>query len=194
MFNDTSSPLALFLTRRSAKARDLVTPGPDDAQLAQIIAAGSRVPDHGKLAPWRFVEIPADQRAAFADVLTDAYRAERPDAGRLEIQAMVDFAHSAPCLVALLSTPVLPHKIPLWEQQLSCGAAAMQMLNAAHALGYAGNWLTGWPATSTAVAHALGATGAEDRIAGFIFIGSASRQLEERPRPETAQIWHKWHG
>lgn len=192
MFNDTSSPLSLLLTRRSGKARSMVAPGPDAAQMATIIAAATRVPDHGKLAPWRLVHVSQQRRAAFAAMLSEAYRAENPGAGRLEIEAMERFAHQAPELVILLSTPVCGSKIPLWEQRLSAGAVAMQLLNAAHASGFVGNWLTGWPAFSPAVAAALGADGAEDRIAGFFFIGSPEQSLEERPRPDMSDIFVHW--
>lgn len=192
MFNDLSSPLALLSTRRSGKARDMVAPGPDAAQLQQILAIAARVPDHGKLAPWRFVIIDADQRRAFGAMLTAAYLSEKPDAGRLEQEAMVQFAEQAPTMVALLSTPVLSSKIPLWEQQLSAGSVAMQLLNAVHASGFVGNWLTGWPSTSAAVAAQLGATGTEDRIAGFLFIGTPSRPLDERPRPILSDIVTHW--
>lgn len=194
MFNDHSSPLALLRSRRSGKARDMVTPGPSPEQLNDIIAIASRVPDHGKLAPWRFVVIPPDRRDAFAAMLVDAYRAARPEAGRLEIEAMDAFPRQAPVMIALLSAPAQPSKIPLWEQQLSVGAAAMQLLNAAHAHGFVANWLTGWASESAAVARALGATPPEDRIAGFFFIGSPAKPLEERPRPELAQIMRSWDG
>lgn len=190
MFNDASTPAALLATRRSGKARDMAPPGPDAAELEAILGAAMRVPDHGKLNPWRFVLI--EDRDAFAHVLTSAYRAEKPAAGRLEIEAMENFARAAPCLIALLSTPVQPHKIPLWEQQLSMGAAAMQLMNAAHAHGFVANWLTGWPAYNDDVRAALGGHGAEDRIAGYVFIGSPLRALEERPRPDPAAVVRRW--
>ncbi len=192
-FNDLSSPLALLATRRSGKARDMAAPGPDAAALAAILAAATRVPDHGKLAPWRLVVIAPDERTAFGAMLVAAYRAERPEAGRLEVEAMEQFARQAPVMLALLSTPVASSKIPLWEQQMSAGAVAMQLLNAAHAAGFVGNWLTGWPATSSAVLESLGGTGDEDRIVGFFFFGTATKPLEERPRPEMADILHNWH-
>ena len=87
MFNDTSSPLSLFLSRRSGKPRDMVSPGPDTTQMDAILAAATRVPDHGKLAPWRFVTVGADQRDALSALLVEAYRAEKPDAGKLELDA-----------------------------------------------------------------------------------------------------------
>lgn len=194
MFNDTSSPLALLRSRRSGKARDMIAPGPSPEQLADIVATAARVPDHGKLAPWRFVVIAPEQRDSFAAMLVDAYRAARPEAGRLEIEAMDAFPRQAPVMIALLSTPIQPHKIPLWEQQLSVGAAAMQLLNAAHAHGFVANWLTGWAAESEAVARAMGAVVPKDRVAGFFFIGSPAKPLEERPRPELAQVMQQWDG
>ena len=190
MFNDTSSPLALLATRRSGKPRDLVAPGPDDAQLATILEIAARTPDHGKLAPWRFVVVPADRRAALSDLITTAYRAERPQAARLEIEALDQFARQAPTLVVVLSAPKVESHIPLWEQELSAGAACMNLLQAVHASGFAGGWLTGWPAYSESVRDAFGA--APEKIAGFVFIGTPSRPLEERPRPESDKIVRYW--
>lgn len=190
MFNDTSSAQALLRTRRSGKPRDMIAPGPDAAQLRTILSAAIRVPDHGKLAPWRFVVVRSDQRPALAKLIVDAYLAEKPDAGRLEIETMEQFAHQAPSLVVALSAPVTESKIPLWEQQLSTGAAIMNLLTAAHALDFVGGWLTGWPSYSEAVRDAFGT--ADDRIAGFIFLGTPSRPLEERPRPDYADIVREW--
>ena len=190
MFNDTTTPISLLLSRRSGKPRDMIAPGPDAAQLETILTAVSRVPDHGKLAPWRFVTVAADQRDALADLLVSAYQAEKPEAGKLELDAMVQFAHQAPSLVVVLSSPVAGSKIPLWEQELSTGAACMQLLNAAHALGFVGGWLTGWPTYSARVRDAFG-TG-DERIAGFVFLGSPSKALEERPRPNLSDVVRAW--
>jgi nitroreductase len=189
LFNDTSSPITLLHTRRSGKPRDMVAPGPDTTQLRAILEAAIRVPDHGKLAPWRFVVVGHDQRKALATLLTTAYRAEKPDAGRLEIEAMEQFAYQAPTLVVALSAPV-ETKIPRWEQELSVGAACMNLLNATHALGFVGGWLTGWPAYNEDVRNAFGK--ADERIAGFIFIGSPARDLEERPRPDFDTVVTPW--
>lgn len=190
MFNDTTTPISLLLSRRSGKPRDMIAPGPDAAQLETILTAASRVPDHGKLAPWRFVTVAADQRDALADLLVSAYQTEKPEAGKLELDAMVQFAHQAPSLVVVLSSPVAGSKIPLWEQELSTGAACMQLLNAAHALGFVGGWLTGWPTYSARVRDAFG-TG-DERIAGFVFLGSPSKALEERPRPNLSDVVRAW--
>ncbi|WP_188064880.1 nitroreductase [Sphingobium sp. KCTC 72723] len=190
MFNDTSSPLALLQTRRSGKPRDLIAPGPDDAQLRQILEVALRTPDHGKLAPWRFVVVPQDRRAALAELLERAYRAEKPDAGRLEIEAMHQFAHQAPTLVVAIAAPVAGSKIPVWEQELSVGAAIMNLLHGTHALGFAGGWLTGWPSYNEDVRAAF--AGAGERIAGFVFIGTPGRAQEERPRPDYDAIVSTW--
>lgn len=192
MFNDRSTPLSLLSTRRSGKPRDLAAPGPDAAQLQQILEIAARTPDHGKLAPWRFVIVPTDKRAVLAQTITDAYRAERPQAARLEIEALEQFATQAPALVVVLSSPKIDSHIPLWEQQLSAGAACMNLLHAAHALGFAGGWLTGWSAYSDAVRDAFGAE--PERIAGYLFLGTPGKQLEERPRPDPQKIISTWQG
>ena len=191
MFNDRTTPLSLLRTRRSARPRDLAEPGPDAGQLREMIAIAARSPDHGKLAPWRFVHVPKDRRGAFGDMLEAAYRAGKPDAGRLEIEAAHIFARQAPELVVMLSSPKESAKIPLWEQELSCGAAAMNLLHAAHAMGFAGGWVTGWAAYSEHVLHALGAR-APERVAGFIFLGTPAAELEERLRPELDDIVSAW--
>ena len=191
MFNDTSSLLAYLGTRRSARPRDLVEPGPDAAQLREILAIAARTPDHGKLAPWRFVHVPKESRHAFCAMLEGSYRAERAEPGRLEIEAVQRFAHQAPELVVVFSSPVESAKIPAWEQELSCGAACMNLLHAAHAAGFAGGWVTGWMAYSPKVREALGARPSE-RIAGFFFLGTPGGPLEERPRPALDDVVSAW--
>jgi nitroreductase len=190
MFNDASTPLSLLRTRRSGKPRDLIAPGPDEDQLRAMLHVALRTPDHGKLAPWRFVIVPIDKRDSLAELLQTAYRAEKPNAGRLELEAMQQFAHQAPTLVVALSAPVPGSKIPAWEQELSAGAAIMNLLHAAHAMGFAGGWLTGWPAYNEDVRAAFAQ--ADERIAGFVFIGTPGKLQEERPRPEYDNIVSIW--
>ena len=189
-FNDTSTPLSLLATRRSGKPRDLIAPGPDAAQLADILQIAARTPDHGKIAPWRFVIVDQAARDALAEVIIHAYRAERPQAARLEIESLDQFAHQAPTLVVVMYSPKTASHIPLWEQELSVGAACMNLLHAVHAHGFAGGWLTGWPSFSDAVRDAFGA--APERIAGFMFIGTPAKPLDERPRPDMAAIVSHW--
>ncbi len=190
MFNDRSSALALLRTRRSGRPRDLIEPGPDPDQLRQIILVAARTPDHGKLHPWRFVHVARDQREAFAALLQRAYLASNPTPGRLEIEATDRFARQAPELVVALSSPVIGHKIPVWEQELSCGAACMNLLSAAHAMGFHAGWVTGWAAYNPNVLDAFGA--APERIAGFIFLGTADGEFEERPRPQFDEVFSQW--
>lgn len=189
-FNDTTTPLSLLATRRSGKARDMIAPGPDAGELAEILQIAARTPDHGKLAPWRFVVVPDAARDALAQALVEAYRAERPEAGRLEVEAMDGFARQAPTLVVVLFSPKTTSSIPMWEQELSVGAATMNLAHAAHAMGYASCWLTGWAAFSDRVRDLFGA--APERIAGFMFLGTPGKPLEERPRPDMAQIVSVW--
>ena len=190
MLNDRSSILSLLETRRSGRPRDLIAPGPTPAELERILAAAMRTPDHGKLHPWRFVRVPPDRRGDFARLLDTAYRIGNPAPGRLETEANERFGHQAPELIVALSSPTAGHKIPVWEQELSCGAACMNLLLAAHALGYAGGWVTGWAAYSEAVLAAFGAP--HERIAGFIFLGTPGAELEERLRPEPAEVVSEW--
>lgn len=190
MLNDRSSTLRLLETRRSARPRDLIAPGPDAGELRRILTIAMRTPDHGKLAPWRFVHVPAHRRADFAAMLETAYRAANPDPGRLEIEAVHRFAHQAPELVVALSAPAAGHKIPVWEQELSCGAACMNLMLAAHAMGYAAGWVTGWATGSDMVLQAFGRPG--ERIVGFVFLGTPGAALEERPRPDYDEIVSEW--
>ena len=190
MLNDRSSLLSLLETRRSAKPRELVGPGPTAAELERMLTIAARTPDHGKLHPWRFIIVPDDQRDALAALLLDALGQENPEATDAHRQKEDDFAHYAGQLVVLVSAAVPDHKIPLWEQELSCGAAGMNLLLAAHALGYVAGWVTGWRAYSERVQSAFCEPG--ERIGGFIFIGHEGRDLENRPRPPLPDVVRQW--
>ncbi|MCY7340274.1 MAG: nitroreductase [Sphingomonas bacterium] len=190
MLNDRSSLLALLETRRSGRPREMVAPGPSEAEIERILTIAARTPDHGKLFPWRFVTVARDQRGALADLLARALPEHHPAALPAHYAKALEFAHQAPALVVLVAAPIEGHKIPLWEQQLSCGAAAMNLLLAAHGLGYVGGWITGWAAYSERVRSAFCAPG--ERIAGFIFIGTVGSELEERPRAPLATVARRW--
>ena len=190
MLNDRSSTICLLETRRSGKPREMVAPGPSDDELQKMLRIAMRVPDHGKLTPWRFVIIGKDQREQLAALLHKALQAEDEGASPAHHEKEDEFARQGEALVAVISSPVSDHKIPVWEQQLSAGAAAMNLLTAAHAMGYVGGWITGWRAYSPMVTKAICVPG--ERIAGFIFIGSPGRELEERPRPDPAEIIRNW--
>ena len=190
MLNDRSTPLSLLETRRSGRPREMVAPGPSEGELERILTIAARSPDHGKLTPWRFVTVAPGQRAALADLLALALPESVTDAGPAHFQKAQEFAHQAPTLIVLVSPPVPDHKIPLWEQQLSVGAAGMNLLSAAHALGYVGGWITGWAAYSERVRAAFCAPG--ERIAGFMFVGSPGAELQERPRPSLEAVARAW--
>jgi nitroreductase len=190
MLNDRSSILSLLATRRSGTPRELIGPGPTPVELERMLTIAARTPDHGTLTPWRFVTVGDDQRDAFEAVLQQALIETEPDAADAKRQKEHDFAHYQGALVVLVSAPVPDHKIPVWEQELSCGAAGMNLLFAAHALGFVAGWVTGWRAYSERVCRAFCAPG--ERIAGFIFIGHASRDLEDRERPDPSAVRKPW--
>lgn len=190
--NNPSLALSLLQTRRSGRPRDMAPPGPSAAELEAMLAIAARTPDHGKLSPWRFVVVPDEQRDALADLFRSALTAEEPDAPPAKVEKAVDLAHSAGALVVVLSAPIEAHKVPVWEQQLSCGAAAMNLLWGAHAMGFVGGWITGWQAYSPAITKAM--CGPGERIAGFVFIGRPGRELQERPRAPLETVVRQWPG
>lgn len=190
MLNDLTSPLALLRTRRSGKARDMVGPGPTDEQLEQILEVAARTPDHGKLHPWRFVVIAGEQRDDLALLLRRALAENDPCATPAHHEKADQFARQGEALVVLLFAPSPDAKIPLWEQQLSCGAVGMNLLHAAHAMGFVGSWLTGWAAYDPTVTRAVCMPG--EKIAGFFFFGSPAQLLSERPRPELSSVVRPW--
>jgi nitroreductase len=191
MLNDRTTPLSLLASRRSGRPREMVGPGPTDEQMALILTIGARTPDHGKLSPWRFVTISDDQRAAFSALMHRALSEEDPAATPAHHDKAEEFARQGAALIVVVSAPVPNHKIPVWEQQLSSGAAAMNILLAAHALGFVGGWITGWQAYSERVRDAFCAPG--ERIAGFVFLGHPGHPLEERPRPPLSAIARRWN-
>lgn len=192
MLNDTATPLSLLQTRRSGRPRDMVEPGPDADQIAAMIAVAARTPDHGKLFPWRFVVVPRDMRSAFARLLRTAFETDAATTDERKLESVERTAHQAPALVIVVSAPIAGHKIPVWEQELSAGAACMNLLHAGHAMGYVGAWISGWPAYSETVRTAF--CGGGERIAGLMFFGSPGMPLDERPRAPAAAISSVWNG
>ncbi len=179
--------LSRLLQRRSVPSRWLVEPGPSEPEIETLLRIASRVPDHGKLAPWRFILIQGEARQRLGEVLAAAFQADNPEAGEDKVATeRARFAQS-PLVVAVVSR-VVPHvKIPDWEQVLSAGAVCMNLLNGATALGYGASWLTGWAAFDRRVLDALGLK-PEERIAGFIHIGTAKETPADRDRPSLSDI------
>ncbi|KAB2917495.1 MAG: nitroreductase [Hyphomicrobiaceae bacterium] len=184
----------LLLKRRSVKPAMLVEPGPSAAQLDTILTAAARVPDHKKLEPWRFIVFSGDARALFGRILLKACLAEEkqtPSAARLEMERTRLLR--APTVVAVISR-VVPHPAaPEWEQILSCGAACFNLCLAANAMGFGTCWITEWYTYSAAVRAGLGLA-QNERIAGFIYIGTAKEQQPDRERPALAKIVTRWTG
>ena len=179
--------LSRLLQRRSVPPRWLGEPGPSDQEVENLLKIASRVPDHGKLVPWRFVLIQGEGRQRLGEVLAAAFQADNPGAGAEQIAIERERFAKAPLVIAVVSR-VVPHvKIPDWEQVLSAGAVCMNLLNAATALGFGASWLTGWAAFDRRVLDALGLS-AEERIAGFIHIGTAKETPTDRDRPSLDDI------
>jgi nitroreductase len=188
----TNPTLELLLKRRSAKAALLTAPGPTTAELETILTCAARVPDHKKLVPWRFIVFEGEARAKFGELLARTVAAEEketPSAVRLDAER--GRLTRAPTVVAVISRVVPNPGAPEIEQLLSCGAAAFNLCLAANALGYGTCWITEWYSFSEAVKKALGLA-ANERVAGFVYIGTDSAPQEDRERPALADIVTRW--
>ncbi|HKB95674.1 MAG TPA: nitroreductase, partial [Rhizomicrobium sp.] len=166
----------LLLSRRSGSAKALTGPGPSKEQLAQILRAGARVPDHGKLFPWRFIVFEEDGVKRFADILVDVLTQDGMNPSQIEEWRARTL--SAPVVVGVVSSARELIKIPVWEQELSAGAVCQNMLIASHALGFVANWLTEWYSYHPVVKQKIGLKPGE-RMAGFIYIGMPKEELQE---------------
>jgi nitroreductase len=179
--------IELLKSRRSVKPIELSAPSPSTAELETILTLAARVPDHGKLTPWRFIVFEGDARLAASAKIASVFRENRPDATADQIAFEEKRLARAPLVVAVVSRAGPHVKIPEWEQVLSAGAAAMNLVVAAHGLGYAANWITEWYAYDRRVLDALGLA-AHEKIAGFVHIGTAARAIEDRARPMLGEI------
>ena len=183
-------PIDLLLSRRSVLANLMAEPGPNDPDLRSILEAAMRVPDHGRLTPWRFVVLRGEARQAVGEVIGASFRRDNPDAPDARVALERGRLTRAPVVVAVVSKVLKGHKIPEWEQVLSAGAACQNLLVAAQSLGYAAQWLTEWYAYDAAVCRALGLVG-DDRLAGFLYIGSGDAP-GERARPAYEDVVAEW--
>jgi nitroreductase len=179
-----------LLARRSTAIKNLCHPGPSPAQIEQILATASRVPDHNKLAPWWFVVFEGEARAEFGKILRKAYLLEDADAAPVKLDLEAERFLRAPVVIAVISR-IKEGKAPQWEQILSAGAACYNLCLAANALGFGSNWVTEWCAYNPVVREALGCD-ERDNIAGFIYLGTQSEKPEERERPALADISNRW--
>jgi nitroreductase len=190
--NPSIETLDLLLRRRSLTVKDMMEPGPDQTQITQILTIGARVPDHKKQIPWRFLVIQNDARAKLGKTIRSSFLKNCPSADK----AIADFEENrflrAPLIIAVISTATASNpKVPEWEMILSAGAACQNILLAANAMGFAGQWLTEWYAYDRQVLSALNIA-EHERIAGFIYIGSAAKDPLERERPDISKITQTW--
>jgi len=187
---EASAPTLAFLARRrSASALALREPGPGDEDLATLLRLATRVPDHGKLAPWRFVVLHGEAKHRFVAGL-EAIAATRPDSAKLS--AKLGKIKAPPLTVAVISR-LQPGEIPEWEQRLSAGAVCANLIIAAQAMGYGANWITDWYAYDPAATELLGVA-EHERVAGFVHIGTAAEAPLERVRPDVEAITTVWAG
>ncbi len=185
-----SAPMGLALEALLSRAStgELQDPAPDGPALQQIVAAGLCAPDHGKLRPWRFVLIRGAARARFADLAVAALHAREPDASEADAARMRGKLLAPPLILALGVQTTPSPKVPEIEQVMAVAAAAMNMLNAAHALGYAGKWITGPNTYDPAVARALGVP----QLAGFLYLGTPAGPLPTPRRADPDSVMMEW--
>ena len=184
----------LLLKRRSVVAANITEPGPDAAALETILRAATRVPDHGKLAPWRIQVLHKDGQKRLGDLFADLFAKEIPEANDKQIEFERQRPQRAPVLLVVTSKVIKPHKIPELEQLLSGGAVCTNMLIAANALGFCAQWLTEWPAYRPEITRALGHDPESDQIIGFVYIGTPAEPPTERLRPALEDVVSEWTG
>lgn len=182
-----SDVVEFLKARRSVKPREMTGPAPSPAELDTILTIGARVPDHGKLAPWRFIVFEGEARDRAGAIIAEVFAQKHPEAPAADVEAARGALRQAPLVVAVVSSPKPHDKVPAWEQELSAGASALNLVTAATALGYGANWLSGWFAYDRDVMDRLGLK-PEERFAGFIHIGTPQRHSSERPRPTLSEI------
>jgi nitroreductase len=189
--NDQSSLLTFLKTRKSASAKAMTGPGPDAAQVQDILSMAVRVPDHGKLSPWRFVVFEGEARLKVGEKFSARFLELHPDYPADSIAFQKGLFARAPLVVAVVSTAALHAKIPIWEQQMSAAAVCFNMVLAAQAHGFDAQWQSDWVAYDEGAKAAMGIA-AEEKVAGIIYIGTTAAPLEDRPRPDAATLTTYW--
>ena len=179
--------IELLKTRRSVKPREMTSPGPSPAEIETILTIGARVPDHGKLAPWRFIVFQDEGAERAGRLALELKLEDNPDLDEVGRQAELSRFSRSPLVIAVVSRAAPHAKIPEWEQVLSAGASAMALEVAAAGLGFASTWLTEWCAYDARFRERIGLA-AHERIAGFVHIGRPKSPPEDRPRPALGEI------
>lgn len=193
MLPHRASPQArqLIALRRSVSKRTLTAPGPDATELNDLLTVAARVPDHRRLAPWRFIVFEGDAREAFNVKAAEIQKQENPDATANMLADTAGYFTRAPVVIAIISSPDTAHKTPVWEQELSVGALCQNLMLAANASGWAGCWLTEWIAYSHGINALLGLT-PHERVAGYIYLGTSTALPQERLRPDISTKISRW--
>lgn len=181
----------LLALRRSASKHHLAAPGPQGDELTELLNVAARVPDHRRLEPWRFIVFTGDTRVQFGQTLAKIHDANTLDADQQSTLEAAGLPLRAPTVIAVISSPDKAHKTPVWEQELSAGALCQNLLLAANAAGWAGVWLSEWIAFDASVNAALGLT-PDERVAGYIYLGTATLNAPERARPDIAKKITHW--
>ncbi|MGI3902696.1 MAG: nitroreductase family protein [Janthinobacterium lividum] len=184
---DSNPTLALLTRRRSAPPVTMAGPGPTRDEMDKILALAARVPDHGKLAPWRFIVFEGEARARAGDLIAGIYAEDQPDSKPERIETERRRLQHAPTVVAIVSRAAPHTKIPEWEQLLSAGASSMNLIVAANALGFVTAWLTEWYSYDARVASGLGLA-PHEKLAGFVHVGRPTAVVEDRVRPVMPDI------
>ena len=183
--------IEMLNSRRSTTAAMLTSPGPDKSQLKNILQIASRVPDHRRVAPYRFIIFDEDRRCDFGDRLKEIYLKNTPNADPSLAEVEKNRFLRAPVIIALIYSPNIEHKTPLWEQQLSVGAVGQNLLLATSAYGFAAQWLTEWYAFDEEVNKTLGLS-SHEKVAGYFYLGTAKENPRERARLDAAEITSHW--
>lgn len=180
-----------LLTRRSVGIGFLKEPGPTEAELEQILTIGTRVPDHGKITPWRLILIDGEARVRAGEKLAEIAARNNPDLDAASLEIERQRFLPAPLTIGVVSSPQANPKVPEFEQLLSAGNVALNLLHAAYALGFAASWTTRWYAFDAEAAAMLGVREGE-RFVGFVHIGTPTVAIEDRPRPELSAVVSRW--
>jgi len=189
---DAMPLLDVLQSRRSVPSKQLTAPGPDDRALQLMLQAAVRVPDHGKLVPFRFLRIQGDDRHALGAALAARTLQRDPDAAPASVEKdRARFSH-APLVISVVARLAPGHKVPEQEQLLTAGCVCFALLQSAQALGFGAQWLTGWAAYDEVIAATLGLQ-ANEKVAGFIHIGTPKLEVPERDRPDAAALLQDWH-
>ena len=183
--------LSLLTSRRTIPAIALGVPGPDAGQLDTLLSIAVRVPDHGKLKPWRFIVFEGAAREAAGEKLLALKLAEDPGLDDARKEQERTRLSRAPLVIAVVSTAAPHFKIPEWEQQMSAAAACMNLVLGAHAMGFAAQWLTEWYAYDEK-AKALFGIEEGERVVGFVHIGTPQEEPVDRPRPDVETVMTRW--